>query len=139
MPVFVLATQRPCPLCSAPALILCEDGNRVHLLRTVRIAALVAHSALIAEAVRVSWNQGGQWLRWVCSPCRPHLVFSETLTELPIDIEADERAWARLEIPLALAIEQDTLPPLPPAAVTDRNCFGTPGALPPEPVPLPPR
>jgi hypothetical protein len=134
--VQVLTTQRPCPLCHAPALLLCDDGNRVHLLRTVRVAATVSHSPLVADGWRISWPQGGEWLRWVCDPARPHLVFSEAFTALPADAEADERAWARIEIPLALAVDSDTLPPLTADAVTDPDCYGTPGALPPAPLPL---
>lgn len=133
--VHVLATQPPCPLCGALPMALCADGNRVHLPRTVRIAALVAVSPLVPTALRVQWDQGGQWLRWIADPARPHLVFSELVACPPAGVEADERAWARIEIPYALALQADVLPLVSADAVGDRDAYGTPGALPPAPLP----
>lgn len=135
--VFVLATQPACPYCQARPGELCADGNRVHLMRTVRIRAEVIASRAVTGAYRVSWQRpDGLWLRWVAHPGYPQHVFSESMQALPTGFEQDLAAWARIEVPLALAIERDLCHPLPTGRITDPGLCGTPGALPPHPLPV---
>jgi len=132
-PVAVLAAHPPCPMCDAGPGLLCADGNRVHLRRTVIVLASVGQSRVDPDVLRLAWDRGDKgWLLWVCDPARPHLVFSRIATAPP---GAGMRVWGSLEVSYVLAASNDRLPRLGAQDVDDRQVYGVPGALPPAPRP----
>jgi hypothetical protein len=112
--------------------MLCADGNRVHLTRTVNVEALVSPAPRISGLLRVAVLRADGLLRWVANPNRPHLVFSQVIAHGAIDsAETDERRWLDLERDYLTAVLCDDLPTVSAGQVRDPSRFGTPGALPP--------